>query len=92
MKIGILTFHDTHNFGACLQAYALSEVLRRWGHEVEFINYHNDYLGSSQVIPVVSFLHYVRNPKLFIKASNNGNILFSFSANIFTFSSLLIPP
>ena len=39
MKIGILTFHDTPNFGATLQCYALSRHLRSEGHEVEVVNY-----------------------------------------------------
>lgn len=40
MKIGILTYHSSHNYGAFLQAYALCEALReRTGHDVEIINY-----------------------------------------------------
>lgn len=39
MKIGILTFHRAHNYGAMLQAYALQRVLASKGHEVEFISY-----------------------------------------------------
>ncbi len=39
MKIGILTFHLAHNYGAVLQAYALQEVLKQQGYEVEIINY-----------------------------------------------------
>ena len=39
MKIGILTFHRAHNYGAVLQCYALQEVLRGMGHEVEVIDY-----------------------------------------------------
>lgn len=39
MKIGILTFHRAHNYGAMLQAYALRHVLQRKGHDVEFISY-----------------------------------------------------
>lgn len=39
MKIGILTFHRAHNYGAVLQCYALQEVLRDMGHEVEIIDY-----------------------------------------------------
>ena len=31
-KIGILTFHNAHNYGAVLQAYALRTVLRRLGY------------------------------------------------------------
>lgn len=44
MKIGILTFHRAHNYGAVLQAYALQEMLRSKGHHVEFIDYRNPYL------------------------------------------------
>lgn len=41
MKIGILTFHNAHNYGAVLQAYALKKVLSDRGHEVTIINYQN---------------------------------------------------
>lgn len=44
MKIGILTFHCAHNYGAILQAYALQEVLTNRGHDVEFIDYQSPYL------------------------------------------------
>ncbi|SCZ71985.1 Polysaccharide pyruvyl transferase [Epibacterium ulvae] len=39
MKIGIITFHNTPNFGATLQCYALSRYLESLGHDVEVINY-----------------------------------------------------
>lgn len=39
-KIGILTFHNAHNYGAMLQAYALQEVLSK-ENEVNIINYKN---------------------------------------------------
>mgnify|MGYP000969965076 CR=1 FL=1 len=39
MKIGIITFHNTSNYGAVLQAYALSRFLELSGHEVYFIDY-----------------------------------------------------
>lgn len=39
MKIGILTFHCAHNYGAILQCYALQEVLKKMGHTVEVIDY-----------------------------------------------------
>lgn len=44
MKIGILTFHCAHNYGAVLQAYALQEHLLGLGHEVYIIDYRPDYL------------------------------------------------
>lgn len=41
-KIGIITFHSSHNCGSMLQAYALQSVLEnRYGAEVEIIDYSN---------------------------------------------------
>ena len=37
MKIKLVTFAPHPNFGTCLQSYALNKVLRRMGHDVEFI-------------------------------------------------------
>ncbi len=41
MKVGILTFHDAHNYGAVLQAYALKEYLKKLSFDVKIINYHH---------------------------------------------------
>ena len=38
MRIGILTFHASHNFGSMLQNYALQQFLIAEGHSVETIN------------------------------------------------------
>ena len=43
MKIGIITFHFAHNYGAMLQAYALQETLAAQGHEVGIIDYEPNY-------------------------------------------------
>ena len=41
-KIGIITFHSSHNCGSMLQAYALQTVLeKRYGAEVEVIDFSN---------------------------------------------------
>ncbi len=42
MKIGILTFTDTTNYGASLQAYALQQALTGKGQQVEIISYTNE--------------------------------------------------
>lgn len=39
MKIGIITFHASHNYGSMLQAYALQTYLERQGNKVEIINF-----------------------------------------------------
>lgn len=44
MKIGILTFHCAHNYGAVLQAYGLQEYLKSCGHAVEVVDYRPRYL------------------------------------------------
>lgn len=38
-RVGIITFHDTLNYGATLQCYALQEVLHNMGAEVQVIDY-----------------------------------------------------
>ena len=44
MKIGILTFHCAHNYGAVLQCFALQEYLKSLGHNVSVIDYRPRYL------------------------------------------------
>ena len=39
MKIGIITFHETTNFGSTLQAYALYFAINKLGVDSEFIDY-----------------------------------------------------
>lgn len=39
MKIGILTFYDTTNYGAMLQAYCLYSYVREQGHEAHLIRH-----------------------------------------------------
>lgn len=52
MKIGILTFHRASNYGAVLQAYALSEVVREFEPDTEIIDYY---------CPEVEMCHYPKN-------------------------------
>lgn len=44
MKIGILTFHNAHNYGAVLQVYALKKALEQLGHEAMVVDYRNDII------------------------------------------------
>ena len=44
-KIGILTFHNAHNYGAVLQAYALKTKLGRMGYDAKILNYRNQYIA-----------------------------------------------
>ena len=46
-KIGIITFHNSINYGALLQTYALSKILADDGFTVEVIDYVNDKIDHS---------------------------------------------
>lgn len=49
MKIGIVTFHSSSNYGAHLQCYALQNVLLYLGYEVVIINREwGEYLSSNK--------------------------------------------
>lgn len=42
MKVGIITFHASHNYGSMLQAYALQQTVMKLGHECEIINFRTE--------------------------------------------------
>ncbi len=45
-RVGVLTFHMAHNYGAMLQAYATPMVLRKLGYDGEVINYRFPYIDQ----------------------------------------------
>ena len=52
-KIGIITFHNAHNYGACLQAYALQQYLKSMGNDVKIIDYDSEIKKHyNLIIPV----------------------------------------
>lgn len=58
MKIGILTFHTAANYGAVLQAYALTKAFKKFDVEVELINYENSaHNRMYRVLNLVNFNH-----------------------------------
>ena len=38
-KVGIITFHASHNYGSMLQAYALQQTILAIGLDCEIINF-----------------------------------------------------
>ena len=46
INLGVLTFHNTSNYGAALQAFATIAVLQEQGFSVEIIDYSNRYRNS----------------------------------------------
>lgn len=63
MKIGILTYHACYNYGACLQAYALQQSIKRRYAECDIIDYQ-----SKQLIDINHpFCKVPKHPKEIIK-------------------------
>ncbi len=44
MKVGLLTYHFSDNYGALFQAYSLRKWLHDRGVEAQFVNYHPTYV------------------------------------------------
>lgn len=70
MKIGIVTYHRTLNYGACLQAVATRIVLERMGHKVYYVDYWPKYHEASyalfsfrrmKILPIKGALRYLFN-------------------------------
>ncbi|MBE5875886.1 MAG: polysaccharide pyruvyl transferase family protein [Lachnospiraceae bacterium] len=48
MRVGILTFHRAYNYGAVLQAYALTKVLNKDENiQCELVDYKNEYIEKT---------------------------------------------
>lgn len=76
MKIGILTFHYAHNYGAVLQCYALQVYLESLGHNVKVIDYRSKYIASGyRLFDVRRFLG-SKNPISILKKLLNEIKLF----------------
>lgn len=51
MKVGVITFHSAHNYGASLQTWALQKVLKNLGTDPCVIHYHPDIIDQLYVAP-----------------------------------------
>lgn len=49
MKIGIITFHCAHNYGAVIQCYGLQQHLQSNGHQVYVIDYRPKYFDLYKI-------------------------------------------
>ena len=45
-KIGTVTFHESNNYGTCLQAFALRKFIQDNGFDCDIINYKRNMLGK----------------------------------------------
>lgn len=49
-KIGLISFHRANNYGAVLQAYALSDIIKRLGYNPITIDYKNQSIENSYAL------------------------------------------
>ena len=68
-KIGILTFHASHNFGSMLQNFALQHILKNLGYSVETINFRSQvqryYRSGDWHAPITNWRILLRKIMLF---------------------------
>lgn len=65
-KVGIITFHNAHNWGASLQLYALKRYLEESGYQVKVINYRNTEIESNY-LKKRKIKCKIKNPKTLLK-------------------------
>lgn len=51
MKVGVITFHSAHNYGASLQTWALQKALKKMGQDPCVINYHPEVIDHLYRVP-----------------------------------------
>lgn len=64
MRVGVLTYHNTANYGAALQAYATQYALTGLGVDAEIIDYTNEYRRGNYSVRK-RLLNQVRQARLF---------------------------
>ena len=60
MKTGIITFHDTTNYGATLQAYSLYKAVCALGYDCEIVNYQCENIQKRE-LPYINIHGTLRN-------------------------------
>lgn len=53
-KIGMITFHESDNYGTVLQAYALQHTIKKIGYEAEILNYQRGIIVDSKKSSFIS--------------------------------------
>lgn len=61
MRVGIITFHCSYNFGSALQAYALQRAISMLGNDVSIIDYRSSDFNYYHLISIT-------HPRLFLRS------------------------
>lgn len=72
MRIGVVTVHDSSNYGAFLQAFALKEVLKDMGHQVCFIRTRDKTYIQKRFYHLRPSKRDIRHPYVFIRRYLSG--------------------
>lgn len=99
IKISCLTFHDSSNYGAVLQAYALQTYCLKYGYEYEIINYSNiekhkfdSVFGRNKELPLLAYIYkLIQFPYHMFKKKqfkNFSNRYLNVSKHLMTFEQL----
>lgn len=67
-KVGIITFHASHNYGSMLQAYALQKTVEALGHNCEIINFrtsrqkkmYRSFFMEARLLPMLKTFRFPR--------------------------------
>lgn len=70
-KVGIITFHNAHNYGATLQVYALQKTLNNMGFDAKVINYNNKIITNQYKLIKYSKKNPIKCVKLLYKSFKN---------------------
>lgn len=73
IKIGIITYHHTINYGAILQTYAMFKFLENKGYEVEVIDYRPESVSREETRYLYLSKYFILNPLGAIKRKWNMN-------------------
>ncbi|MCQ8119705.1 polysaccharide pyruvyl transferase family protein [Methylomonas rosea] len=76
MRVGILTYHFSDNYGALFQAYALRKWFMDQGCEASFINYHPDYVEAGGEINFNKLISKSNLKVIYLKLARLKNIWF----------------
>lgn len=71
--IGILTFHRAHNYGACLQSFALCKVLNVNKYKAEIIDYYEKNIYNHYKIIKPPRKNFIKGFKIFLQDMANYN-------------------
>ena len=76
MRIGIVTYHSSHNYGSMLQAYALTYYLKSKDYDVEIVDFRSKKQLRLYRYPLSPFVYNFRHFKKYLYSFTNPKWLY----------------